>query len=145
MPKIYKNKEKYYFKVPAYLNMEQCKLENKKYDQDNCPVYSDVPESMFSIMAALIIDYVEGEDPLNIIDWDWSEDHANARDEFMKLYKFAKACVKYQQKIEDQYLMVDWFGGEKHCGIWGVYEEKINNLQDQFMRRMIDIRMTLWT
>ena len=144
MPKIYKNKDNYYFKIPAYLDMEECEIENKKYNQKNNPVYSDVPESMFSIMTALLIDFVEGEKPLELINWEWSADHNACKNEFVKLYKLAKAWVKYKERIEDEYLMKDWIGGEAHCGIWGVYEEKLTQLEDQFMRRLIDIRGGLW-
>ncbi len=145
MPKIYKSKDQYYFKIPAYNDMEDCEINNKKFGETNKPTYSDVPESMFSIMCALIIDFVEGEDPIGIINWDWSEDQSKCRDEFMKLYKFAKAWPKYENKINDMYLFPDWVGGELNGGIWGVYEEKLTQLQDQFMRRMIDVRMGLWT
>jgi hypothetical protein len=144
MPKIYKEKDKYFYKIPAYNDLETCKLNNKLYGENNFPTYSDVPESMFEIMCALIIDFVEKEDPLNIIDWDYSEDHAYCRDEFMKLYKWAKAWPAYEHRIENQYLGENWKGGGIWT-IWIVYENKIIDLQDQFMKRLIDIRMGLWT
>ena len=144
MPKIYKNKDKYFYKIPAYGNLESCHLNNKKYDEHNFPTYSDVPETMFDIMCSLIIDFVEKEDPLKLIDWDCSDDHAKCRDEFVKLYKWAKAWPQYMYHIEEQYLNNEWKGGGVN-DMWFVYEDKITQLQDQFMKRLIDIRMGLWT
>lgn len=144
MPKIYKQKDNYYYKIPAYIEMEQCEINNNNYDETNNPVYSDVSESMFSIICSMIIDFVEQEDPLEIINWDWSKEHAECRDEFMKLYKFAKAWPKFQNRIEQQYLTTDWDGG-KTWTLWFIYEDKLTQLEDQFMRRLIDIRMGLWT
>jgi hypothetical protein len=144
MPKIYKNKDTFFYKIPAYGALETCKLNNEKYGEFNTPTYSDVPESMFDIMCTLIIDFVEKEGPLELIDWDWDEDHSKCRDEFMKLYKWAKAWPKYIHRLEDLYLCEDWKGGGV-WSMWTVYENKIIDLQYQFMMRLISIRMGLWT
>ena len=144
MPRIYKEKDNYYFKIPAYIDMEQCEINNNQYNETNVPKYSDVPESIFSIMCSTIIDFVEQECPLEIIDWDWSKDHSDCRDEFMKLYKWAKVWPKYRDRIEKQFLINDWEGGGIH-DMWFVYENKLTQLEDQFMIRLINIRMGLWT
>lgn len=144
MPRIYKTKNEYYYKITAYGDMETCEIENKEYNQTNKPTYSDIPESMFTIMCSMIIDFVEKEEPIKMIDWDWDEGQSKCRDEFMKLYRFAKAWPKYQHRIEMLYLNNEWCGGGIY-DIWFVYEDKLLQLQDQFMRRLIDIRMGLWT
>jgi hypothetical protein len=142
MPKIYKEKNKYIYKIPAYQDIESCELNNKTYNEKNKPEYSDVDGAMFSIMCSLIIDFVEKEKPLDRINWEFHEESAADRDEFMKLYRWAKAWPKYVHRIENTYLVDAWsFTGT--WSLWSVYENKMLLLEDQFMRRMIDVRYCL--
>ena len=55
-----------------------------------------------------------------------------------------EGLAKVYSSVEDLHLCEDWEGGGV-WSMWTVYENKIIDLQDQFMMRLISIRMGLWT
>ena len=60
--------------------------------------------------------------------------------EVKKLYKFWKSWAKFVDKIQNLYLFKDNDGD-----MWFYWEEKLTQLEDQMMLRVINIRDGMWT
>jgi len=121
--------------------------------------WCDVDHLMFLSIGMLFEEYVVGEigglDSLmenlecakkqlknkELHEWDYAyyEHDVPLQEEILKLYKMWLAFPKYVKKLEKEFLMED------EGNLWHYYEELIHQLEDQFMRRVIDIRLTLWT
>lgn len=127
----------------------------------NLDTWCDKDHVMFLAIGRLLEKYVDdeeggikgleeelqyGKDTLadpECLEWDrdyWTG-HNPRVEEIIKLYKWWKAWPDWVKRIEDKYL----HNAPKDCLKWCDWEEKIFRLEDQFMKRVIDIRGCLWT
>ena len=103
--------------------------------------WCDKDHLIFVTMMKLNEKFVEDEINADLIDWTWDELHQHAHDEFMAVYKFWKCYDKYVKRIEYQYL----YDALIPRWLWFAMEDKIHQLEDQMMRRLIDVRGAMWT
>lgn len=61
--------------------------------------WSDTEYRMLYGMMKLIIEFVENEEPLKKIDWDATEHHSKARDEFLLIYKWWLDYARREKEI----------------------------------------------
>ncbi len=95
--------------------------------------YCDPVNRLMYAMFAVLVDFVEKEDPLGTIDWDDDKDSAHARDEFMELYNWWKSG----RKTEHDALYATEFTWQEM--------EALDARDDEQMARLVKIRGYLWT
>jgi hypothetical protein len=107
------------------------------FDKDQ--KWCDKDHLLFVTMMILNERFVEDEVKANIVSWDHDSGHRVAYSEFMAVYKFWKAYKSCQDKVDEQLLVK---GGS---GMYELYEDKLNQLEDQMMHRLIKVRGSMWT
>lgn len=113
---------------------------------------------------ALMMDYIEGEDPFERINWDWNEEHKAAKEEILTIKawwenydnrqkeidnaltawcdsKFGENCENMLEKINEPN------SGEKISPSDRLHEleQKLRDETDEMLCRLIKVRHYLWT
>ena len=83
----------------------------------------DKDNAMFMACFKLLEDYVEQEDPFNVLDWEWHEDHRKAKKEITDLY--------------------DWWKIGRH--VEQLKRMEVYEKEQEMLTRLIKVRKYLWT
>lgn len=114
---------------------------------------------IFFVVGMLFEKYVDGEegglheiydrikyakDEIQNAELEWDRDYWSVAlphlEEIVNLYKFWKALPKFRKRIEKETLKMS---ADTYYYLY--WDDKLTQLEDQFMRRVIDIRRILWT
>jgi len=121
-------------------------------------------------MMQVLVDFIEEEKPQENINWDWCEEHARIRDEFMFIYAWWKNHPNRLQEIDD--VTSKWsesvgpmkfkksnikdgyyeFNSDPHTEEQEVLfkriaelESKLHDEETEMLTKLIKIRSYLWT
>lgn len=121
---------------------------NRVTAKDIPPTWIDRDQLMLHVNFQILVDYVEKEEALKVIDWDWCEDKKLIKNEIESLYKWWK--VDRQAKIDDirkrydvEYIKSGF--SDKSYNILKE-EDEIYYVDDtEHLIRLMKIRNQLWT
>ena len=106
------------------------KLEIKYLSDD----WYDMDYVLFHACFQTLVNYIENEDPFEVIDWDWDERYQLIKKEMQDLYKWYNDQwdgEKWEIYLSDKQIDEDPFMDEK--------------IMDEMLQRLIEIKRYMWT
>lgn len=113
--------------------------------------YVDPCWKMYLACFAILVDYVEKEKGLEVIDWSWNEDHAEAGRTIKELYDWWKTGRSVEHEAVDQIgedLPGNGWEKMSHGPEWEQFSKLVQELEEKDktqLNRLIAIRGALWT
>jgi len=133
--------------------------------KDIPPTWCDKSHLLPLLMEKMIVDFVEGEKPFEVCNWDWAEEHKKAKSHLEDIYDFiTRRKGAAEKEIDD--LTSELFGGEPGEEVkdmldnlnqtrspeWEAKWERLQKLEEEFDREhsrvlhlIVDCRHFLWT